>query len=182
MWLKEALKKKKTVLSPTLGDSTTTQCLSVQFSCSVVSNSLQPQGRQASLSITNSQSLLKLMSIELVTPSNHLILCRPLLLLPSIFPSIRAFSTESVLHIRWPKYSSFSFSISPFNKYSRLISFRIDLFDLFAVQGILKNLLQYHSSKASVLQHSAFFTVQYSHPCMTTGKNIALTREIFVRE
>jgi len=135
---------------------------------------------QASLSITNSQSLLKLMSIELVMPSNHLILCRPLLLLPSIFPSIRVFSNESVLHIRWPKYWSFSFSISPSNEYSRLISFRMDWFDLFAVQGTLKSILQHHSSKASSLQCLAFFIVQLSHPYMTTGKTIALTRWTFV--
>ena len=134
---------------------------------------------QASLSITNSQSLLKLMSIKSVMPSNHLILCHPLLLLPSIFPSIRVFCSESVLRIRWPKYWSFSFSISPSNEYSGLISFRIDWFDL-AVQGTLKSLLQHHSSKASILQLSAFFIVQLSHPYMTTGKTIALTRRIFV--
>ena len=115
---------------------------------------------QASLSITNSRSLLKLMSIESVMPSNHFILCRPLLLLPSIFPSIRVFSNESALCIRWPKYWSFSFSISPSNEYSGLISFRIDRFDLLAVQGTLKSLLQHHSSKASILQHSAFYIVQ----------------------
>ena len=130
---------------------------------------------QASLSITNPQSLLKLMSIELVMPSNHLILCHPLLLSPSIFPSIRVFSKESVLHIRWPKYWNFSFSISPSNEYSELISFRIDRFDL-AVQGTLKSLLQHHSSKASSLWCSAFFVVQLLHPYMTTGKIIALTR------
>ena len=113
-------------------------------------------------------------------PSNHLILCRPLLLLPSIFPSIKVFSSESVLPIRWPKYWSFSFSISPSNEYSGLISFRIDWFDLLAVQGTLKNLLQHHSSKASILQLSAFFMVQVSHPYMTTGKTIALTRQTFV--
>ena len=135
---------------------------------------------QASLSITNSQSLLKLMSIESVMPSNHLILYCPLLLLPSIFPNIRVFSKESVLHIRWPKYWSFSFSISPSNEYSGLISFRIDWFDLLAVQGTLKSLLQHHSSKASILQHSAFFIVQFSHPYMTTGKTTALTRRTFV--
>ena len=117
---------------------------------------------QAFLSITNSQSLLKLVSIESVMPSNHLILCRPLLLLPSIFPSNRVFSNESVLHIRWPKYWSFSISLS--NEYSELISFRIDWFDLLAVQGTLKSLLQHHSSKAPILQHSAFFMVQFSHP------------------
>ena len=131
---------------------------------------------QASLSITNSWSFLKLMSIELVMPSNHLILCCPLLLLPSIFPNIRIFSNESALHIRWPKYWSFSFNISPSNEYSRLISFRMDWLDLLAIQGILKSLLQYHSSKASILHRSAFFIVQLSHPYMTTGKTIALTR------
>ena len=134
--------------------------------------------RQASLSITNSWSLLKLMSIESVMPSNHLILCHPLLLLPSIFPSIRAFPKESALHIRWPKY--WSFSISPSNEYSGLIFFKIDWFDLPAVQGTLKNLLQHHSSKATILWHSAFFIVQLSHPYMTTGKTIALTRWNFV--
>ena len=136
--------------------------------------------RQASLSITNSRSLLKLMFFELVMPSNHLILCRPLLLLPSIFPSIRVFSNESVLCIRWPKYWSFSFSISPSNEYLRLISFRMDWLDLLAVQGTLKSLLQHHSSKVSILQCSAFFIVQLSHPYMTTGKTIALTRQTFV--
>ena len=125
---------------------------------------------QASLSITNSQSLLKLMSTESVIPSNHLILCHCLLLLPSIFPSTRVFSSESVLCIRWPKYWSFSFSISPSNEYSELISFRMDRLDLLAVQGTLKSLLQHHSSKASILWHSAFFIVQLSHPYMTTGK------------
>ena len=124
---------------------------------------------QASLSITNSWSLLKLMSTELVMPSNHLTLYRPLLLLPSIIPSIRVFSNESVLHIRWPKYWSFSFSISPSNEYSGLVSFRRDWLDLFAVQGTLKILLQHHSSKASILQCSAFFIVQLSHPYRTTG-------------
>ena len=132
--------------------------------------------RQASLSITNSQSLLKLMFVESVMPFNHLILCHPLLLLPSIFPSIRVFSNESVLYIRWPKYWSSSFSISPSNEYSGLISFRIDWFDLLAVQGTLKSLLQQHSSKVSILQCSAFFIVQLSHPYMTTGKTIALTK------
>ena len=128
----------------------------------------------------NSQSLLKLMSIESVMPSNHLILCHLLLLLPSIFPSIRVFSNGSVLHIRWPKYWSFNFSISSFNEYSGLISFRIDWFDLLAVQGTLKSLLQHHSSKESILQCSAFFLVQLSHSYMTTGKIIALTRRTFV--
>ena len=131
---------------------------------------------QASLSITNSRSLLKLLSIESVMPSSHLILCHPLLLPLSIFPSIRVFSNESVLHIRWPRYYSFSFSICPSNEYSGLISFRMDWFDLLAVWGILKSLFQYNSSKESVLQHSAFFIVQLSHPYMTTGKTIALTR------
>ena len=126
---------------------------------------------QASLSITNSQSLPKLMSVELVMPSNHLILCRPLLLLPSIFPSIRVFSNESVLHIRWPNYWSFSFSISPSNEYSELISFRIDWFDILAVQGTLKSLLQHHNSKGSILQHSGFFIVQLSHPIHDYWKN-----------
>ena len=131
--------------------------------------------RQASLSITNSWSLLRLMSIESVMPSNHLILCHPLLLPPSIFPSIRVFSSESALPIRWPKYWSFSFNISPSNEYSGLISFRMDWLDLLAVQGTLKSLLQHHSSKASILWHSAFFIVHLSHPYMTTGKTIALT-------
>ena len=126
--------------------------------------------RQASLSITNSRSSLKLMSIESVMPSIHLILCHPLLLLPSIFPSIRVFSSDSALHIRWPKYWSFSFNISPSNEYSGLISFRMDWLDFLVVQGTLKSLLQHHSSKASILQCSAFFVVQFSHPYMTTGK------------
>ena len=134
---------------------------------------------QASLSITNSLNLSKLMSIESVMPSNHLILCRPLLFLLSIFLSIRVFSKESVLHIRWAKYWSFSFSISPSNEYSGLLSFRIDWFDI-AVKGTLKSLLQHHSSNASILQCSAFFIVQLSHPYMTTGKIIALTRWTFV--
>ena len=130
---------------------------------------------QASLSITNSQSLLKLMSIESVMPSNQLILCHPLLFLPSIFPTIRFFSNESLLHVRWPKYWSFSFSISPSNKYSGLISFRIDWLDPLAVQGTLKSLLQHYSSKALILRHSAFLIVQRTHPYMTTGKTIAMT-------
>ena len=136
--------------------------------------------RQASLSITNSQSLLKLMSIESVMPSNHLILCRPLLLPPSIFPRIRVFSNESALRIRWPRCWSFSFNISPSNEYSGLISFRTEWLYLLTVQGTLKGLLQHHSSKASVLWRSAFFIVQLSHPYMTTGKTIALTRWTFV--
>ena len=134
--------------------------------------------RQASLSIANSQSLLKLMSIESVMPSNHLILCCALLL-PSILPSIRVFSKESVLCLRWPKYWSFSFTISPSNEYPGLISFRMDWLDLLAVQGTLKSVLQHHSSKASILWCSAFFIVQVSHPYMTTGKTIALTRQAF---
>ena len=134
------------------------------------------------LSITNSWSLLKLMSIELVMPSNHLILCHPLLLLPSVFPNIKVLSIDSFLRIRWPKYWGFSFSIGPSTEYSGLISFRMDWFDFLAVQGNLKNRLQYHSSKASVLQCSAFFMVQLSHPYMTTGKTIALTRRTFVGE
>ena len=136
--------------------------------------------RQASLSITNSQSLLKLMSIKSVMPSRHLILCHPLLLLPSIFPSIRVFSNESILIIRWSKYWSFSFSISPSSEHPGLISFRMDWLDLLAVQGTLKSLLQHDSSKTSILRCSAFFTVQLSHPYLTTGKTIALTRWTFV--
>ena len=135
--------------------------------------------RQASLSITNSGSSLKLTSIKSMMPSSHLILCHPLLLLPSIPPSIRVFSNESTLHMRWPKYWSFSFSISPSNEHPQLISFRMDWLDLLAVQGTLKSLLQHHSSKASILWCSAFFTVQLSHPYTTTGKTIALTRRTF---
>ena len=147
---------------------------------SVMSDSVTPwtAAHQASLSIVNSRSLIKLMSIELVMPSNHLMLCHPLLFPPSIFPSIRVFSNESVLHIRWPKY--WSFSISPSNEYSGLISFTMEWLDLLAVQGTLKSLLQHHSSKASIFWHSGFFTVQLSHPLMTTGKTIALTRWTFV--
>ena len=132
------------------------------------------------MSITNSWSLLKLMPIESVMPSRHLILCRPLLLLPPIPPSIRAFSNESTCHMRGPKYWSFSFSISPSNEHPGLISFRMDWVDILAVQGTLKSLFQHHSSKASIFQHSAFFPVQLSHPYMTTGKTIALTRWTFV--
>ena len=132
------------------------------------------------MSITNTRSLLKHLSIELVLPSRHLILCRPLLLLSAIPPSIRVFSNVSTLHIRWPKYGSFSFSISPSNEHPGLISFRMDWLDLLAVQGTLKSLLQHHSSKASNFWHSAFFTVQLSHPYMTTGKPLALTRQTFV--
>ena len=148
------------------------------FSCSVVSDSATPwtAACQASLTITNFWSLSKLTSIELVMPPIHLILCCPLLLLPSIFPRIRVFSIESPLCIRWPKYWSFSFNISPSNEYPGLISFRIDWLHLLAVQGTLKSLLQHHSSKASILRCSAFFIVQLSHPYMTTGKTTALTR------
>ena len=135
---------------------------------------------QASLSITSSWSLLKLMSMKSVMPFNHLILCHPLLLLPSVFPSIRIFSTESVLHIRWPKYWSFSFSTSLSNEYSGLIYFRIDWFDLLSLQGTLKSLLQHHSSRVSVVWCSALLMVQLSHPYMTTGKTIVLTRWTFV--
>ena len=147
-----------------------------------MSDSLQPHGlqySQASLSFTISQSWLKLMSMESVMPSNHLILCRPILLLLSIFPSIRVFSSELTLHIRWPKYWSFSFSISPSNEYSGLISFRIDWLDLLAVQGTLKSLLQHHSSKASILQRSAFPIVQLSNSHVITGKTIAVTSRTF---
>ena len=135
---------------------------------------------QDSLSITNSQGLCKLMSIASVMPSNHFILCRPLLLPPSIFPSIRVFSNELVLCIRWPKYWSFSYNISPSNEYSGLLFFRMDWLDLLAVQGTLKSFLQHHSSKPSVLWHSAFFIVQLSHPYMTTGKTTSLTRQTLV--
>ena len=154
---------------------------SVMFSWSVVSDSATPWiiACQASQYITNPQSLPKLMPVELVMPSNHLILCCPFLLPPSIFPSIWVFSNESALHIRWPKYWSFSFNISPSNEHPGLI-FRMDWLDLFAVQGTLKSLLQHHSSRALILQPSAFFIVQLSHPNMTTGKIIALTRWTFV--
>ena len=137
---------------------------------------------QASLSIANSQSLLTLMLIESVMQFNHLILCCPLLLLPSIFPRIRVFSNESVLYIRWPNYWSFSFSITPCNEFSRLISYRIDGFDVLVIQGTLKSLLQHHSLKASILQQSAFFTNNTQHPYMTTGKIMALTKQTFVRK
>ena len=158
---------------------------SVQFSsvaqlCPTLCYPMNHTARQASLSITNSWSPPKPMSIESVMPSNHLILSRPLLLLPSIFPSIRVFSNESALCIRWPKYWSFSFNISPSNEHPGLISFKMDWLDLLAVQGTLKSLLQHHSSQASILKCSAFFTVQLSHPYITTGKTIALTRHTFV--
>ena len=155
---------------------------SVQFSRSVMPTLCDPMNCSTTglLSNTNSHSPPKLMSIESVMPSSHLILCRPLLLLPPIPPSIRVFSNESTLHMRWPKYWSFSFNLSPFNEHPGLISFTMDWFYLLAVQGTLKSLLQHHSSKASFLQHSAFFTVQLSHPYMTTGKTIALTRWTFV--
>ena len=153
----------------------------VQFSLSVLSDSATPwiAAHQASLSTTNSRSSPKPMSIESVMPSSHLILCHPLLLLPSIFPSIRVFSNESTLCIRWPKYWSFSFNISPSSEHPGLI-FRMDWLDLLEVQGTLKSLLQHYSSKVSILRCSAFFTVQLSHPYMTTGKTIALTRQNFV--
>ena len=161
-------------------NKTATTFSSVQLLCRVqLFATPWTAARQASLSITNSQSLLKLMSVESVMPSNHLILCRPLLLPPSVFPSIRVFSDELVLLIRWPKYWSFNFSVSPSNEYSGLISFRMDWLDLLAVQGTLKSLLQHHSSKASIHRRSAFFVVQLSHPYMTTGKTIALTRRTF---
>ena len=155
----------------------------VQFSCSVMSWLFATPwiaARQASLSITNSRSSLKLTSIKLVMPSSHLILCHPLLLLLPIPPSIRVFSNESTLHMRWPRYWSFSLSISPSNEHPELISFMMDWLNLLAVQGTLKSLLQHHSSKASILRHSAFFIVQLSHAYMTTGKAIALTRRTFV--
>ena len=145
-----------------------------------MSDSLQPHARQASLFITNSLSLLKVISIESVMSSNHLILCHPLLLLPSMFPSITVFSSESVLHIRWPKYWSCSFNISPSNEYLGLISFRIDWLDLLAVLQILKSLFQHLNSRASIFQCSAFLLVQLSHPYITTGKTTALTRHTFV--
>ena len=153
---------------------------SVQFSRPVVSDSETPwiAAHQASLSITNSQSSLRLTSLKSVMPSSHLILCHPLLLLPPIPPSIRVFSDESTLRMRWPKYWSFSFSIIPSKEIPGLISFRMDWVDLLPVQGTLKSLLQHHTSKAPILQHSAFFTVQLSHPYMTTGKTTALTRRI----
>ena len=161
--------------------SSSCKCFSsVQFSCVQLFGTPWTAALQTSLSITNSCSLLKLMSIKSVMPSNHLILCHPLLLLPSIFPSIRVFSNESVLHIRWPKYWSFSFSISPSNEYSGLISFRMDWWNLLAVQGTLKSLLQHHSSKTSILWHSAFLMVQLLHPYMTTGKTLALTSWTFI--
>ena len=156
---------------------------SVQFSHSLVSDSLwphEPQACQASLSINNSQSLSKLMSTESVMPSNNLILHHRLLLPPSIIPNIRVFSNESALCMRWPKYWTFSFNISPSNEYPGLISFRMDWLDLLAVQGTLKSLLQHHSSKTSILRHAAFFIVQLSHPYMTIGKTIAFTRWTFI--
>ena len=152
---------------------------SVAQSCPTLCDPMNA-ARQASLSITNSQSSPKLMCIKSVMPSSHLILCHPLLLLPPIPPSIRVFSNESALHMRWPKYWSFSFNISPSSEHPGLVSFRMDWLDLLAVQGTLKSLLQHHSSKASILWLSAFFTVQLSHPYMNTGKTIALTRRNFV--
>ena len=156
------------------------QFSSVTQSCLTLCDPMDYLARQASLSITNSWSLLKLMSFVSVMPSNHIILCCPLLLLPSLFPSIRVFSNESALPIRWPNYWSFSFNISPSNEHSGLISFRMDWLDLLAIQETLKSLLQHHSSKASILQRSAFFIVQLSHPYMTIGKTIALMRWTFV--
>ena len=166
-------------------ETITALLISYQFSpvaqsCPTYSATPWTAAHQASLSITNSWSSHKLMSIEWVMPSSHLILCRPLLLLPPILPSIRVFSNESTLCMRWPKYWSFSFSISPSNEHPGLISFKMDWLDLLAVQGTLKSLLQHHNSKASILRCSAFFTVQLSHPYMTTGKTIALTRRTFV--
>ena len=161
----------------TLIPHSSVQFSSVAQSCSTLSDPMD-WSTPGLLSVTNSQSLLKLMSVESVMPSNHLILCCPLL--PSIFPSIRVFSSKSVLCIRWPKDWSFSFSISPSNEHPGLISFRMDWLDLLAVQGTLKSLLQYHSSKESILQYSASFIVQLSHPYLTAGKTIALTRQTFV--
>ena len=159
------------------------QLISVQFSsvAQLCPTLCDPwiAARQASLSITSSRSSLRLTSIESVMPVSHLILCRPLLLLPSIFPSTRVFSNESALHIRWPKYWRFSFSIGPSNEYSGLISFNTDWLDLLVVQGTLKSLVQHHSLKASILWYSAFFMVQLSHPLMISGKTIALTIQIF---
>jgi len=172
--------RRNSLTSSSAPSSTGTQFSSVQsLSCVWLFVTPWTAAHQASLSITNSRSLLKLMSTESVMPSNHLILCHPLLLLNSIFPSIRVFSNESVLR-NTPKYWSFSFSISPSNGYSGLISSKMDWLDLLAVHGIFKSLLQYHSSKASILWHSAYFIVQLSHPYMTTGKTIALTRWTFV--
>ena len=162
-----------------IGEGVSGYCCSVTQSCPTLCDPWTA-AHQAFLSISNSRSFLKLMSIESVMPSNHLILCHALLLLPSIFPSVRVFSNESVIRIRWPKYWSFSFSISPSNEYSGLISFRSDWLDLLAVQGTLKSLLQHHSSKASIPQCSAFFIVQFSHLYMTTGKTLALTTQTFV--
>ena len=180
--LTKLLKKRKQVFSEQWEDVSIvyiiTSRISEQFSSVQLLSHIQlfvtqwTAARQASLSITNSWSLLKLKSIESVMPSNHLILCRSLLLPPSIFPRIRVFSNETVLRIRWPTYWSFSFSISPSNEYSGLISFRMDWLDLLAVQGTPNSLLQHHSSKASILWHSAFFMVQLSHPYMTTGKRL----------
>ena len=184
LWLCQSLATRysSSLLHSLYHKSYTCQFNSVQFSCSVVSDSATPwtAARQASLSISNSQSPPKPMSIELVMPCNHLILCCPLLLQPSISPSISVFSNESALRIRWPKYWSFSFNISPSNEHPGLISFRMDWLDLLAVQGPLKSLLQHHNSKVSILRPSAFFIVQLSHPCMTTGKTIALTRWTFI--
>ena len=172
------LRWSNTILLPLICSDIFYEFSSVAQSCLAICNPWTT-ARKASLSITNSRSPPKPMSIESVMPSNHLMLCRPFLLLPSIFPSIRVLSNESALHIRWPKYCSFSFSVSPSNEHPGLISFRMDWLDLLAVQGTLKRLLQHHSSKVSILRHSAFFTVQLSHPYMATGKTIALTRWTF---
>ena len=170
---KKKLKKSKNITSVQFGSVQSLSCVWL-FATPWIA------ARQASLSITNSQSPPKPMSTESLMPSNHLILCHPLLLLPSIFPSILVFTNESALRIRWPKYSSFSYNISPSNKHPGLVSFRMDWLHLLAVQGTLKSLLQHHSSKASILWHSAFFIVQLSYPYMTTGKTKALTRRTFV--
>ena len=170
---------KPVICSWTLGLFSCLCCCSAAHSCLTLWDPIDI-AHHASLSFSISQSLLRLMPMESVMPSNHLILCPLLLLLPSVFPSIRVFSNESALCIRWPKYWSFSFCISSSNEYSELISFRMDWLDLLAVQGTLNSLLQHHSSKASILWHSVFFIVQLSHPYMTTGKAISLTRRIFV--
>ena len=179
--LEEISEKEQGLMSQCLKFSPQSSFVVVQsLSCARLFATPWTVAHQASLSFTLSWILLQLLSVESVVPSNHLILCHPLLLLPSVFPSIRVFSNQSVLHIRWPNYWSFSFSVSPSNEYSGLISFRVDWFDLFAVQGTLRSLLHHHSSKASILWHSAFFKVQLSHPYMTTGKTVALTRRTFV--
>ena len=171
--------ERASVFNHTWDDIICVQFSSVAQSCPTLCDPVNA-ACQASLSITNTQSLLKLMPLESVMPSSHLIPCRPLLLLPPIPPSISVFSNESTLRMRWPKYWSFSFSISPSNEHPGLVSFRMDWLDFLVVQGTLKSLLQHHSSKASIFWRSAFFTVKLSHPNMTTGKTIALTRQTFV--